>query len=215
MNVKELERDIKGRNKPRIVDGKLHCSRCNSWKPVEDFPSRGTYRDRTKRYGYCKPCHVAYQSEKRLTWVHNITPQEADAILAWQKGVCAICLQPQSAKKIRFAVDHDHKTGFVRGRLCSYCNRIIAMFHDKPEKLERAANYLRNPPARQVIGDRIVQRTQREGIFERSKDHRMFSRKHKSRLPDKPMDGNPPSGSVQLSSSALPLAMRQLNENSN
>ena len=45
--------------------------------------------------------------------------------------------------------------------------------------------------------------------------HRAAEYIEKSRLPDKPMDGNPPSGSVQLSSSALPLTMRQLNENSN
>lgn len=34
-----------------------------------------------------------------------------------QKGVCAICKSPPSAKK-RLSVDHDHVTGYVRGLLC-------------------------------------------------------------------------------------------------
>lgn len=131
---------------------------------------------------------------------YNLTSQEADAILAWQNGMCAICLQPQSAKKVRFAVDHDHKTGLVRGRLCSYCNRIIAMFHDKPDKLQRAADYLLNPPAKHVIGDRVV--SQKQSAFSRSKDARMFLRKKK--LPDV----NPPHGVVQTLPVALPIEVQ-------
>ncbi len=40
-----------------------------------------------------------------------------------QKGCCAICKKPQSAFKNRLALDHNHKTGKLRGLLCYYCNR--------------------------------------------------------------------------------------------
>jgi hypothetical protein len=50
-------------------------------------------------------------------------------------------------------VDHDHRTGEVRGLLCSTCNRLIGFFRDDPVTLFRLALYLINPPARGVVYD--------------------------------------------------------------
>jgi hypothetical protein len=49
------------------------------------------------------------------------------------------------------AVDHDHKTGEVRGILCSSHNRAIGYNHDSPEAFRSLADYLENPPARAVL----------------------------------------------------------------
>ena len=38
---------------------------------------------------------------------------------------CAICDKPREAFKKNFAVDHDHKTGKIRGLLCYRCNKFI------------------------------------------------------------------------------------------
>jgi hypothetical protein len=43
----------------------------------------------------------------------------------------------------RVHVDHCHISGKVRGVLCQNCNLGLGHFHDTPEKLERAAAYLR------------------------------------------------------------------------
>ena len=63
-----------------------------------------------------------------------------------QGGVCAIC------KKTGFKMldthmsgvnlDHDHKTGRVRGLLCHNCNRGLGLFQDNPDILLAAREYL-------------------------------------------------------------------------
>lgn len=42
----------------------------------------------------------------------------------------------------RFCIDHDHKTGKVRGLLCDDCNIGIGRFYENPDYLANAAAYL-------------------------------------------------------------------------
>ena len=37
---------------------------------------------------------------------------------------CAICKKPRSAFKHNLSVDHNHKTGRIRGLLCFRCNKF-------------------------------------------------------------------------------------------
>ena len=53
---------------------------------------------------------------------------EYDALLAAQGGGCAIC--GNAPKTRRLHVDHDHKTGKVRGLLCHRCNRALPNWVD-------------------------------------------------------------------------------------
>lgn len=55
--------------------------------------------------------------------------------------VCAICNERTSVMEI----DHDHKTGKVRGILCRQHNIGLGFFTDSKELLESAIQYL-NPP---------------------------------------------------------------------
>ena len=63
-----------------------------------------------------------------------------DAMLAAQGGVCAICGNPPKTRRLH--IDHDHKTGKVRGLLCFQCNRFTLGKYAKPAKLRAAADYL-------------------------------------------------------------------------
>ena len=71
-------------------------------------------------------------------------------MLEKQGGVCAICggSEPKDAgtgHRRRFAVDHCHETGRVRGLLCVNCNSGIGKLKDSPDLLRRALDYLSQP----------------------------------------------------------------------
>lgn len=76
---------------------------------------------------------------------YGINADEYDRMLAEQDGGCAICKRTDSGDKRggRFHVDHCHNSTAVRGLLCSGCNMGIGKFADDPDRLERAAVYLR------------------------------------------------------------------------
>jgi hypothetical protein len=94
--------------------------------------------------------------ERRLIQTYGITAEEYWQIYEFQQGRCYICGRGKGARK-RLAVDHDHATGMVRGLLDQPCNRnILGHLRDDPEALQRAIEYLKNPPAVQVLGERIA-----------------------------------------------------------
>ena len=61
-----------------------------------------------------------------------------------QKNKCAICGLESTNFKKRFAIDHCHATGKVRGLLCDLCNKGLGHFKDKASNLKAAIQYLRN-----------------------------------------------------------------------
>lgn len=69
---------------------------------------------------------------------HGLTPTEYDAMLDRQGGVCAICRRPMD----RICIDHDHRTGRVRGLLCHNCNVALGHFRDSPGLLYASIAYL-------------------------------------------------------------------------
>jgi len=114
------------------------------------------YRYKVGRSPRCTPCKKRRASEKAhgsvLRAKYGITKEEYDALLADQSGVCYIC-GGKSGKK-RLAVDHDHKTGEVRGLLCKRCNRMLGYYRDESNTFARAALYLRTIPSRRVLAER-------------------------------------------------------------
>jgi hypothetical protein len=56
---------------------------------------------------------------------------------------CAICgADAFSSLGLKLDVDHDHRTGKVRGVLCHDCNLALACFHDNPFAIEKALQYI-------------------------------------------------------------------------
>lgn len=130
--------------------GKVRCVKCRVVKSLSEYPHARKNNRGQPRYAYCKPCHSGYQRELRLAKLYNITAVEYDKLLAFQDGACWICQHPP--KRVRLAVDHDHKTGLIRGLLCAWCNRAIGQFRDNTERVRRVLQYFEDPPATKCLG---------------------------------------------------------------
>jgi hypothetical protein len=63
--------------------------------------------------------------------------------MAAQRGLCGVC-----QVGLPEHVDHDHVTGRIRGILCFTCNIGMGNFGDDPDRLLRAANYLKGDACR-------------------------------------------------------------------
>lgn len=79
----------------------------------------------------------------------GITLATYEELALRQNWLCAICGEPERSKDKdgaprRMPVDHCHKTGKIRGLLCSSCNRGLGLFKDQPEILNKAIAYLNN-----------------------------------------------------------------------
>jgi len=127
---------------------KATCKDCKSTTRVLGHPGprcATCWRTETKRRK--ESAHGQYVER-----IYGISEEEYKLLYEAQGGRCAICRKATGAAR-RLAVDHNHKTGEIRGLLCKPCNRYgLGMFaRDDPEVFDRAANYLRNPPAGDVL----------------------------------------------------------------
>lgn len=94
---------------------------------------------------FCSPkCSKRYHARIfNLKSKYRLSLSDYDALLKSQGGVCAICKKPP--KKRRLAVDHNHRTGVVRGLLCYTCNYALGFWHDNATRFLQAAEYLQKP----------------------------------------------------------------------
>jgi len=76
----------------------------------------------------------------RLNLTETFTAEDYWSMVEKQEGVCSIC--KSECDKGRLAIDHDHKTGKVRGLLCRNCNLGLGNFLDNTSLLEAAVLYL-------------------------------------------------------------------------
>ena len=137
------------------------CYTCKEVKPLDDYTKSTTNKDGLR--GSCKPCRTNYtkeyfkrnvDSQRRHSRTSNLKKFGVDAqwyydTLDKQGGCCDICGDTMNTTRItkrtpnpRFAVDHDHKTGKLRGLLCCRCNRTLGLFKDNQSSIEKAIKYL-------------------------------------------------------------------------
>ena len=94
---------------------------------------------------YHKNYHETHKDElknKLLQRLYGITLEKYNKLFETQSGCCAICGRHQSELKISLHIDHDHKTGMIRGLLCNRCNPLIGFADNNINILESAIEYL-------------------------------------------------------------------------
>ena len=74
----------------------------------------------------------------------GITIEQYEKMIEAVNGKCEICGATCSFNGHRLAIDHDHKTGQIKGILCKACNVGLGNFQENPVLLKRAIEYLNN-----------------------------------------------------------------------
>lgn len=146
-------------------------------KPAcKDCRSEGVTRVRSTPYAgpRCATHHLAFKRktalrrhENHVMKTYDLKAGQYDELYESQGGVCYICgpTTGHSGKTRRLIVDHDHKTGEVRGLLCQICNDILGRWRDDPECFVRGLAYLTNPPSRLVLDTTPVE-VEDVGLFQ-------------------------------------------------
>jgi hypothetical protein len=126
----EKVREIQKRSKESIKNNPDRLAKLREWQK--------RYREKNRR--------ALSDGERKRRF--GITPQEYEKRFNSQNGVCAICFNPETATRLgkikALSVDHCHKTGAIRGLLCSDCNTGIGKLKDDPKVLQSAIRYLEN-----------------------------------------------------------------------
>lgn len=80
--------------------------------------------------------------EGHLRRTYGISTEQYDGLLAKAGGGCHLCGKTPEENGKALAVDHNHKTGEIRGVLCAYCNHRVIGRHVDGDLLRRMAVYV-------------------------------------------------------------------------
>ena len=136
------------------------CNKCFGDKPLELFRKQtinNTYflscnacqaKQAREKYALNKALGIKYvKPNAKRTMKHyrirkyGITVEDYEAMVLKTEGCCYICDSPPPPTKSN-SIDHDHKTGKVRGILCHRCNTALGLLEDSVATLKRAITYL-------------------------------------------------------------------------
>ncbi len=119
-------------SKPLLGWGKGECEGCGK-----------LYKKERMNQTCCTTkCSNARDRKRQKERVKQRTQEVFDTLLAEQGGVCAGGCGRTAETDRRLSVDHDHKTGAVRGILCFHCNTVLGKVKDDPFQLRFLADYL-------------------------------------------------------------------------
>ena len=137
------------------------CTLCGVVKPTSEFYTHA--QKPNCFHSRCKTCsnNKAIESRRKkpltvlqnkiytLKYVYKMTWEQYQTMMSSQAGACAVCHQQFEMDgvhgrvgKNKPCVDHNHKTGQVRGIICGQCNRGIGFLGDDVERVRSALTYL-------------------------------------------------------------------------
>lgn len=101
----------------------------------------GWERHPENRERYAQDDDQRFRSYLKRTY--DLSLEEFHAMHEAQDHRCAIC-RGFDELNTKLSVDHDHETGKVRGLLCFPCNTGIGKLGDSYERVQAAADYLKD-----------------------------------------------------------------------
>jgi hypothetical protein len=123
--------------------GERWCSGCQGFLPL--FYCTGSR---------CRGCASKAAHAGHVERTYGISGDQYQQLLDWQGGRCYICGQVPRVR--RLAVDHDHRTGAVRGLLCANddfgCNRVLSRLLNDVAVARRALAYVERSPLERMHG---------------------------------------------------------------
>lgn len=139
------------------VQNEKFCTKCETIKSSNEFYHIPTRLDGFSHW--CIKCTKLIKAKEEnklkerargLMKRFGLTTEDYESFLKLQNGVCAIC-EETCTRFDYLSVDHDHKCcpgtkscgKCIRGLLCNSCNNGLARFKDEPQRLKKAAAYIR------------------------------------------------------------------------
>jgi hypothetical protein len=159
----------------KTKDGKnWHCKKCHAAQS-RDWKSKNRDHCRAKRLNtyalniehrraYSRKWSREHPEAQRRIWRktrHGITIEQYNQMVVGQNGLCAICLQSETAtdnwsgRPRTLSIDHDHSSNQIRGLLCTKCNRSLGLMRDDPCVLEALLAYL-SKHAKELVPNKII-----------------------------------------------------------
>ena len=125
--------------KPTVPTKQTRCRICKKYLALCRF----------NRWRICESCQPEWEEKatirrnltKALKYAYEVLWNDDEVV---PEVSCQIC--GREPKNRRLSVDHNHKTGEIRGLLCYHCNYALAWFKDDPQKLQAAIVYLSRKP---------------------------------------------------------------------
>ncbi len=133
-----------------VIHGVIHkwCAHQQHWVPVErGFNNSSQTKDGLR--SYCRDCDsIRYHLKKddhrfgSIRRRYGITKDQYLDMIEEQNDRCPICEKTLPTETKHIHIDHDHKTGNIRGILCASCNTTLGRFNDDVVILQNAIDYL-------------------------------------------------------------------------
>lgn len=139
------------------IENMKTCKHCKIEKSDDNFAIKPTKAGRSPTCNDCRKAlsqkaaqkfarvNAALVYERHLEKIYGLSMADHAALLAKQGGGCAICGATKGSngtKYTKLQVDHDHRTGKVRGLVCIRCNGLLGKSDEMIPLLTKALAYL-------------------------------------------------------------------------
>lgn len=125
---RKSQKDYYERNKERLAANRKR------------YRSSEKGQETRRAYEKAHPEVATTASRKKVWRSYGLTPEDYQAMLERQGGLCAICFHTNGRKIL--SIDHDHRNGDVRGLLCDQCNWALGLLRDATPIIYNALEYL-------------------------------------------------------------------------